>query len=260
MSDPADTLPAPAVARREDVMGMPVEVELHDEVAAPAVDEVFAWLRRVDATFSTYRPDSEISRIARGELAERDASANVRRVLERCEALRAQTGGYFDARAGGVLDPSGLVKGWAVERAARLLEVAGARNFCLYAGGDVVVRGRPACGVRWRIGIQHPLRGDRVAAVLESERLAVATSGEYARGAHILDPHTGAPPAGVLSVTIAGPDLGTADAYATAAFAMGAGGPEWTRAIAPYEAMTVLADERVLLTPGFERLRDLAAA
>jgi thiamine biosynthesis lipoprotein len=91
--------------------------------------------------------------------------------------------------------------------------------------------------------------------VLESEQLAVATSGEYARGAHILDPHTGAPPAGVLSVTIAGPDLGTADAYATAAFAMGERGPEWTRAIAPYEAMTVLADERVLLTPGFARLR-----
>jgi thiamine biosynthesis lipoprotein len=260
MSDPAATLPAPpAVARHEDVMGMPVELELHDEAAAHAVDEVFAWLRRVDATFSTYRRGSEISRIARGELAERDASADVRRVLERCEHLRAQTGGYFDARAGGVLDPSGLVKGWAVERAARLLEVAGARNFCLYAGGDVVVRGRPGPGVCWRIGIQHPLLRDRVAAVLESEHLAVATSGEYARGAHILDPHTGAPPAGVLSVTIAGPDLGTADAYATAAFAMGAGGPEWTRGIAPYEAMTVLAGERVLLTPGFERLRDLAA-
>jgi thiamine biosynthesis lipoprotein len=255
MSEPSATLAAPAVARHEDVMGMPVEVELHDAAAAHAVDDAFAWLRRVDATFSTYRADSEVSRIARGELAQEHASADVRRVLARCARLRARTGGYFDARAGGVLDPSGLVKGWAVERAARLLEAAGARNFCLYAGGDVIVRGRPGPEARWRIGIQHPLLPDRVAAVLESEQLAVATSGTYARGAHILDPHTGAPPTGVLSVTIAGPDLGTADAYATAAFAMGADGPEWTRTIAPYEAMTVLADERVLLTPGFERLR-----
>jgi thiamine biosynthesis lipoprotein len=255
MSDAAAALAPPVVARHEDVMGMPIDVELHDAVAARAVDDVFDWLRRVDATFSTYRADSEISRIARGELAEDRASPDVRRVLERCERLRARTGGYFDARAGGALDPSGLVKGWAVERAARLLELAGARNFCLYAGGDVIVRGLRAAGSRWRIGIQHPLQHDRVAAVLESEHLAVATSGEYARGAHILDPHTGAPPAGVLSVTIAGPDLGTADAYATAAFAMGQDGPEWTRGIAPYEAMTVLTDERVLLTPGFERLR-----
>jgi thiamine biosynthesis lipoprotein len=255
MSDPAVTLAAPAVTRLEHIMGMPIEVELRDEVAADAVDDVFGWLRHVDATFSTFRADSEISAIARGELAEADATADVRRVLDRCEALRVRTGGYFDARAGGRLDPSGLVKGWAVERAARLLELAGARNFCLYAGGDVIVRGRPAPGARWRIGIQHPLVNDRVAAVLESEDLAVATSGEYERGRHILDPHRGLPPSGVLSVTIAGPDLGTADAYATAAFAMGAGGPDWTLGIAPYEAMTVLADERVLVTPGFARHR-----
>ncbi len=255
MSDRGAALAAPAIARHEDIMGMPVEVECHDAIAADGVDAVFAWLRRVDTTFSTYRPDSEISRIARGELDAEMASPEVRRVLQRCARLRARTGGYFDARAGGVLDPSGLVKGWAVERAARVLEAGGARNFCLCAGGDVIVRGRPGPGARWRIGIQHPLLPDRVAAVLESEHLAVATSGAYARGAHIVDPHTGAPPTGVLSVTIAGPDLGTADAYATAAFAMGAGAPEWTRGIAPYEAMTVLAGEHVLLTAGFERLR-----
>ncbi|MEA2130256.1 MAG: FAD:protein transferase [Solirubrobacteraceae bacterium] len=255
MSEPAVSVAAPAVTRLEHIMGMPIEVELHDEVAAHAVDAVFGWLRHVDATFSTFRPDSEISRIARGELAEADAAADVRRVLDRCETLRVRTGGYFDARAGGRLDPSGLVKGWAVERAARLLELAGARNFCLYAGGDVIVRGRPAPDARWRIGIQHPLIDDRVAAVLESEDLAVATSGEYERGRHILDPHRGLPPGGVLSVTIAGPDLGTADAYATAAFAMGERGPDWTLGIAPYEAMTVLAGEQVLLTPGFARHR-----
>jgi thiamine biosynthesis lipoprotein len=105
-------------------------------------------------------------------------------------------------------------------------------------------------GSLWRVGIQHPLERDRVAKVVEATELAIATSGEYERGAHVLDPHTGRPPTGVLSVTITGPDLGTADAYATAAFAMGEGGPAWTARLHGYEAMTILADGRVPPTPG----------
>jgi thiamine biosynthesis lipoprotein len=87
------------------------------------------------------------------------------------------------------------------------------------------------------------------------EDLAVATSGEYERGAHILDPHTGRPPTGLLSVTIIGPALGTADAYATAAFAMGADGPDWTTTLTGYDAMCITSDHRVLSTPGFARHR-----
>ena len=200
----------------------------------------------MDAAFSTYRADSEISRIARGELDPAGARPMVREVLARCEALRAETGGYFDARAGGPLDPSGLVKGWAVQRAAALLEAAGSRDFCVDAGGDLVLRGGP-----WRVGIRHPRRRRRLAAVVTAGDLAVATSGAYERGAHILDPHTGRPPSGVMSVTVAGPDLATADAYATAAFAMGRRGPAWTATLDGYEAMTILAPGRVLTTPGF---------
>jgi thiamine biosynthesis lipoprotein len=256
MSDqPARLTLAPPVARLEHIMGMPIQIELHDEIADGGIDSMFGWLRTVDMMFSTYRTDSEINRIQRGELTQEDASQDVQRVLMRCEALRERTDGYFDARASGGLDPSGLVKGWAVERAARLLELAGARNFCLNAGGDVVARGRPAPETLWRIGIQHPRKTHRVAVILESERLAVATSGEYARGQHILDPHSGVAPTGVLSVTVVGPDLGTADAYATAAFAMGTQGPDWTLGLSPYDAMTVLDDGRVLLTPGFQRHR-----
>ena len=107
--------------------------------------------------------------------------------------------------------------------------------------------------LRWRVGIQHPLERDRIAAVVEANDLAVATSGAYERGQHVVDPHTRRPPSGVLSVTIAGPDLGTADAYATAAFAMGEAGPEWTARLAGYEALTILADRSVLTTPGFPR-------
>ena len=172
----------------------------------------------------------------------------MRAVLDRCEALRAETGGAFDARHSGTLDPCGLVKGWAVERAASRLAAAGARDLLLDAGGDVVARGGP-----WRVGIRHPARRDRLAAVLTVRDAAVATSGAYERGDHIRDPRSGRAPAGVASVTVVGPDLGTADAYATAAFALGADGPAWTAGLHGYDAMTIVPGGRVLSTPGFAR-------
>jgi thiamine biosynthesis lipoprotein len=120
----------------------------------------------------------------------------------------------------------------------------------------VRVCGERAPGRPWRIGVQHPHERARIAAVLAPRGdLAVATSGAYERGEHIVDPLTGRPPAGVLSVTVAGPDLGTADAYATAAFAMGADGPVWTATLRGYEAMTMLAGGRVLSTRGMAALR-----
>ena len=167
-------------------MGMPVVID--GDAAPDAIDEAFAWLRFVDATFSTYRADSEIRRLDSGALALADAHPLVREVLARCERLRARTGGYFDARATGPLDPSGLVKGWAVDRAAALLTQAGARRFCVNAGGDVVVRGGP-----WRVGVQHPRERDRVAAVLALTRRRRRDLGRLrARRAHPRPAH--APP------------------------------------------------------------------
>jgi FAD:protein FMN transferase len=246
----------PGVRRVEQIMGMPVLVDLRDEAPGDSVlDEVFDWFRSVDSTFSTYKADSDVSRLARGELRLRDAPADVQAVLARCEEVRLETDGYFDAYAAGGLDPSGLVKGWAVDRAADLLVRAGARDFAVSAGGDIRLAGGALPARAWQVGIQHPLVRDRIAAVAEGTDVAVATSGAYTRGEHVLDPHTRRPPAGVLSVTITGPDLATADAYATAAFAMGAhGAPGWTaRLPGGYEAMTILAGGHVLSTAGFPR-------
>jgi FAD:protein FMN transferase len=170
------------------------------------------------------RPDSAISR---GD----DREPQVRAVLKRCAKLRDETGRAFDG------DPMGYVKGWAAERAAGMI----AAECCVNAGGDVRVKGR------WRVGIQHPLRRDRTAAVIEIEDLAVATSGTYERGDHIRGARED-----ILSVTLVGPDLGTADAYATAAFIRG---PEWTARLPGYEAMTILKDHTVLETRGFAHLR-----
>lgn len=230
------------MVRVEHVMGMPVVVEARD---ADVPDEVFDWLHRVDETFSTYKDGSEISRLRRGELDEADASEDVRFVLRRCRELRDETAGYFDIDAVG-LDPSGYVKGWAVERAAAILDEAGSCEYAINAGGDIRTRGR------WRIGIQHPIESQAVAKVVEADDVAMATSGAYERGEHIRDPHTGAVPVGILSVTVTGPDLATADAYATAAYAMGVRRAiDWTARLRGYEALTILADGRVLATPGF---------
>jgi len=234
-------------------MGMPIGIDLAD--GDVDVEPAFEWLRRVDATFSTYRDDSDVSRLGRGDLMIAECAPEVDEVLTRCLALERETGGFFSARPAGRLDPSGYVKGWAIDGAAARLEAAGATRFCINAGGDVVARGRPAPDRRWRVGVRHPEALDQLAAVLEVEDLAVATSGEYERGAHILDPHTGRPPSGLLSVTIVGPDLAAADAYATAAFAMGADGPAWTAGLEGYDAMCITRDRRVLTTPGFVRHR-----
>jgi thiamine biosynthesis lipoprotein len=227
---------------------MPIVVELQEISADPGLlDDVFEWFRQVDATFSTYKEDSEISRIDRGELDVRDSSPEVRWVLARCLELQLETRGYFNARATGRLDPSGLVNGWSVDRAAALLDDAGVGSFVIGAGGDLVVRGGP-----WRIGVQHPRRRGYVAAVIEAADLAIATSSTYVRGHHVVNPYTGRPPSGVLSVTVVGPDLASADAYATAAFAMGAeAASDWLAQLRDYEAMVILDHDVVLTTPGF---------
>ena len=245
--------------RVEQIMGTAISLDLRDPAVSPAaVGAVFDHLRDIDARFSTYRDDSEISRLGRGELSAEACSPDVREVLERCEALRVLSRGSFDIRAhraDGRLDPSGFVKGWAAEAAARILDGAGARNYCLNAGGDVIVRGEPAPGQPWRIGIRHPELHDRLATVLEARDLAVATSGSYERGEHITDPSTRRPPDGVLSVTVVGAHLSEADAFATAAFAMGRDGLAWIASLPGYAGCMITAERRLVWTPEFARYK-----
>ncbi len=248
----------PLGVRVEQIMGTAISIDLRDPAISPAaVEAAFDHLRDVDARFSTYRADTEISRLGRGEISLDDCSPDVREVLERCEDLRRRSDGFFDVRAtdardtGGFLDPSGFVKGWAVEASAAILEAAGARNYCLNAGGDVIARGEPEPGRPWRIGVRHPEQIDRVATVIEVRDVAVATSAAYERGEHITDPHTKRPPKGVLSVTVVGPRLSEADAYATAAFAMGRAGLAWVATLPGYAGSMITSDRRLVWTTEF---------
>jgi len=245
--------------RVESLMGTTVSIDVRQPlVPESTLDDVIAELRDVEARFSTFRPDSEISRLARGELAEESCSLDVRQVLAACDHLAAATDGAFDARRRSpdgtvTLDPSGYVKGWAVEEAAWRIDGAGGRDYWINAGGDIVARGHADGGRPWRVGIRHPDRFDRVAAVLAVSDRAVATSGAYERGAHIADPRTGRAPTGLRSVTVVGPGLAFTDAYATAVFVMGLDGLRWLARRPEYAALVITDDDRVVWTEGMER-------
>lgn len=243
--------------RVESLMGTTVSIEVRPPlVPIDVVDTVIAQLHDVDERFSPYKPASEISRLARGEVGEADCSPDVRHVLSVCDHLATVTGGAFDARRhrlDGTLDPSGFVKGWAVEEAAWLIDNAGGRNYWINAGGDIVARGEREPGQPWRVGIRHPDRADRVAAVLAVSDAAVATSGAYERGEHIVDPRSGRGPAGLRSVTVVGPSLAFADAYATAVYVLGLDGLRWLPAHpdrAAYAAYAITEDGRAAWTDG----------
>jgi thiamine biosynthesis lipoprotein len=242
----------------EEVMGMAVSIDVHDDVAgAPGLDELLGWLHHVDASFSPYREDSEITRLARGSLTADDAADEVIAVLRRCEEFRAETDGVFDVFAvpapnGTTLDPSGYVKGWAIERAAGLLGDHGLANFCINAGGDVVVRGQPLPDPVWRVGVRDPDDQWGLAEVIEcAGPLAVATSATYERGAHIVDPRTGEAVTDLASATVVGPDLGVTDAYATTLFVLGLDGLAWIDQREGYEALVIDHDGRLAATAGF---------
>jgi thiamine biosynthesis lipoprotein len=207
----------------EHVMGMPVSVDVRDPVD---VTSLYADLRRVDERFSPFKPDSEVSRYGRGEMAE--VSAELAEVLGLCRHYQRISSGAFTATPPGrPFDPCGVVKGWAVQRAADRLRDDGAKRFCVNAGGDVVAVGEPEPGRPWLVGVRHPELADRMCAVLGVRDMAVATSAAYERGEHIVDGRTGLPARGLLSVTIVAADLTTADCVATAAFAMGREGVAW---------------------------------
>jgi FAD:protein FMN transferase len=238
------------------VMGTTVSIDVRDEgIGLATLDKALEKLRELEARFTTYRDDSEIKRVERGELSIVDANPDVREVLHACAVLRAESDGAFDAWRGGSLDPSGYVKGWAAERAADILRASGATRFALNLGGDVVCAGGPGAGAPWRIGVQHPAEPARMALVLGVRDGAVATSGSYERGDHVIDARTGRAPNVWRSITVVAPDLATADALATAALATGEQGPEWAARRPGCEVAAIGLDARLWTTAGLERLR-----
>lgn len=237
-------------ARNRMIMGLPFSVHLRGEFddadAEATVQQMWDELAEVDRIFSTYRSDSDISRIERGSLTVARAHPDVRAVLEIGEQARLVTSGAFDVRAGATLDPSGVVKGWAAERAAGRLRRLGA-DFYLNAGGDIVARALDSA-TPWVLGVESPAEQGKLLAVVTIADGALATSGTVHRGAHILDPATGQLADRVRQVSVLGPSLTWTDIWATAA---AVAGPAIAPAATGHEMVFVLADGRVGATTGF---------
>jgi thiamine biosynthesis lipoprotein len=232
-------------------MGMPASLLLRGLVlddADVAVEAMYDELRRVDALFSTYSEDSDVSRIRRGELTAAAADPLVQEVLALCKQAKTATGGWFDVDLPGGLDPSGLVKGWAIERAMGMLSQLEGIDVCVNVGGDVAVR---SAGDPFVIGIEDPHDRSRVLAAVPVSAGGLATSGTSARGLHILDPHSGRPADALASVSVVGPSLLWADVYATAAFARGHGALAWLATVPSYDGLVVHHDGRLESTEGW---------
>jgi thiamine biosynthesis lipoprotein len=245
----------------EMVMGLPISITLRGPGARgpavePVVQAVYDELRRADRVFSTYRPDSEISLIRGGALSVELASPAVREVLALCRQARELTDGLFDAKlpqpdGRRLLDPSGLVKGWAVEQAARGLDRLEDLDWLVNAGGDVT--GRARHGDPWRVAIENPRDRTAILCVVPLTSGAVATSGTAARGRHIIDPRTGLPAdETLLSATVVGPSLTWADVLATAAYVEGLLSLARVAQLDGYEALVVDRDGAMTATAGLQ--------
>lgn len=234
------------------LMGMPITVEVIDGTSR-VIDNVFGYLDAVDQRFSTYKHDSEISAYNRGEILLNDLSTEMREVLQIAVRTKQETEGYFDIkRPDGTIDPSGIVKGWAICNAANRIKAAGFTSFYVEAGGDIQSGGLNGQGHEWRVGIRSPFNTQDIIKVISPRGHGVATSGSYARGQHIYNPHTPEKPIqDVVSITVIGSDVLEADCFATAAFAMGSQGIYFIERVAGLEAYLVNAQGIATQTTGF---------
>lgn len=233
------------------VMGMPVSLAVDDKATAnQAFEEVRDYFQYVDDKYSPYKSGSEVCQINEG-LSASNYSPEMRRIIRLCQQTSNQTDGYFDVWHKGEFDPSGLVKGWAINNAARLLRKMGLNNFYVEAGGDVQVGGHNPDGRPWHVGIRNPFNRNEIVKVLRVTRQGVATSGTYIRGRHIYNPKTGLAASEVASLTVIGPNIYDADRFATAAFAMGRAGIGFIESLTGHEAYMITSDQRATFTTGF---------
>ena len=235
------------------IMGMPITVEIVDVADKTNIfTSVFDYFRQVDNRFSTYKKRSEISQINAGKLVPDAYSRDMKIVLQLCEDTRQETHGYFNIEHEGKLDPSGLVKGWAIYHAARIIEQAGYRNYYINAGGDVEMSGHTAEKRPWRVGIRNPFDRNEIIKIVSLSHGGVATSGTYVRGLHIYNPHKpGKQLTELQSVTVIGPNVYDADRFATAVFAMGKRGLQLIDAVQGLEAYIIDSKGKALYTEGF---------
>jgi thiamine biosynthesis lipoprotein len=236
-------------------MGMPVVLEIVDTTETQAdYDAVFDYLTEVDERFSTYKDDSEVSKINRHELFEDEYSDEMQEVIILSKQTSDATNGYFSVTTPErTFDPSGLVKGWAIQKAVSMLEKKGFKNFYLEIAGDIQTSGTNSEGKEWSIGVRNPFAREEVVKVIYPHGKGIATSGTYIRGKHLYNPHDqDNSPEDFVSLTVLGPNVYEADRYATAAFVMGKEGMHFLEQLPDFEAYAIDAKGNAVMTSNFE--------
>lgn len=237
-------------------MGMTIAIEIAGKnVDEKIFDEVFSFFEEIDKRFSTYKTDSEISKINRKEISLENWSADMQEVFKLSEKTKRETNGYFDIKKpDGKYDPSGLVKGWAIQKAAEIIKNAGYENFYVDAGGDVQAFGVNYEDKPWQIGIRNPFRPEEIIKRLSIIDKGMATSGTYVRGQHIYNPKKPTEQINdIISLTVVGPNVYEADRFATACFAMGKDGIYFVEKLPNFEGYMVDKNGVATFTSGFEQ-------
>ncbi len=238
-------------------MGMPVTVEITDDASSEEltklIDSVYDYFTYVDEKFSTYKKTSEITAINEGRLQPKDYSFDMKEVFRLSDKTKKETDGYFDIYHNGTCDPSGLVKGWAIWKAGKILENKGVKNFYIDAGGDVQTSGKNSVRQSWKVGIRNPFKKDEIIKILTVSGQGVATSGTYERGLHIFNPKTGGLANEIASITVVGENIYEADRFATPAFVMGTSGIKFIEKTPGLEGYMIDKAGIATMTSGFEK-------
>lgn len=236
-------------------MGMPITVEVIDkQVTDEIIEKIFDYFRSVDERFSTYKDTSEITKINRGEIKQTKYSPQMREIFALSEKTKQETNGYFDIMHHGKYDPSGIVKGWAIQHAAQMLQQQGFKNYYVEAGGDIQVAGKNKAGKRWQVGIRNPFNREEIVKVVALSDNAIATSGTYIRGQHVYNPHSKDKQiTDIISLTVIGKNILDADRFATAAFAMGKQGIKFIESLRGFAGYAIDREGIATMTTGFEQ-------
>lgn len=236
-------------------MGMPITIQIADSnVKKKDIEDIYGYFEYIDQKFSTYKPESEISQINKGSLKKHQYSKDMKEILLLSNKTKQETSGYFDIFHDGKYDPSGLVKGWAIFQAFKLLKKKGFKNFYIDAGGDIQAFGKNNKGQLWKIGIRNPFNQKEIVKVILITNKGIATSGTYIRGQHIYNPHDPKEKLeDVVSMTVIGPNVYEADRFATSAFAMGRKGIEFIENMPGFEGYMIDKNATATYTSGFNK-------
>ena len=233
--------------RVANIMGIPISIDIPNCQNPELFEMAFTRLHAIDDKFSTYKPGSALNSYRRGQAG---LDKEMQRIKKACDAYEGLTNGYFSAYYNGTFDPTGYVKGWSIQEVGDLLKARGITTFLINAAGDIMAA---SSGKKtWNISLQDPFSRSKTLGAVTLTNGTIATSGTYERGQHIIDPHTKKTAATLVSASVYGKEIITADVLATACIAMGSDKAiDFMNSQDGYEALVIDTHGFVLASHGF---------